>query len=148
MAKSISILMLLLAGGCATSPPQNGPPSLPQPTSFHLTGVLDIHLTPQMRTQTGLPSTLKVALDAEAHSQAISASPLQSRHTGHLSVRITNDEGTQSLANLNIATQGESAGSPTEGLADAMQRFLDAATLIMRPSSQLPSSVATSQPTR
>jgi hypothetical protein len=146
LAKSLSILLLLCAGGCATAHSPKGPATLPQPTSFHLTAAGDINLTPQMRAESGLPSTITVSLDAEARSEAISACPLQSRHVGHLSLRITNNSDKQPLANLNIAIQGESAGTPTEGLADAMQRFLDAAALIMRSSSQLQSPLSTTRP--
>jgi hypothetical protein len=126
------ILLLLLAGGCAQSPARTGPPPLPEPSRLHLTATADVHLTPTMQTQTGLPARLKATLEAEARSAAISASPLRSHHAGHLSLHLTDGSGRLSLANVNLSMEGDSAGSPTEGLGEAMQRFMEAASLMMR----------------
>jgi hypothetical protein len=108
------------------------PAPWPEPADLHLSLTADMNLTPTMQTQTGLPARLKATLEAEARSAAISASPLHSHHAGHLSLHITDGSGRQSLANVNLSIEGDSAGSPTDGLVEAMQRFMEAASLMVR----------------
>jgi len=102
---------------------------------------MDLNLTPQMMAQTGLPASLKATLDANANSEAVSASPLRSRHEGHMSLVITDGAGKQPLANVNIRVTGESDGSPSEGLAEVLKKFIDAASLMSH-------STQVGQPTR
>jgi hypothetical protein len=138
------IALCFLATGCAATPAPMpaGPPPLPPPTDFHIAGTAEIHLTPQMVVETGLAATVKATLDASAQSEVISAEPMRSHYRGHMSLIITDGSGNQSLANIDITMNGDSAGSPTDGLGEAINRFLDAASLIARPLQ------STSQPSR
>jgi hypothetical protein len=86
-----------------------------------------------MMAQTGLPQTIKGSLDASARSETVSAEPLRSRHEGHMKLTLTDSEGKQSLANVDINVSGESDGSPTEGLGQVIKRFLDAASMMTSP---------------
>jgi hypothetical protein len=81
-------------------------------------------------TQTGLPQSIKGTLDASGHSEAVSAAPLRSRHEGHMRLTLTDGEGKQSIANLDIKVSGDSDGSPTQGLGAVLTRFLNAASLM------------------
>jgi len=104
----------------------------PEPANFHITGTLTASLTPQLMAQTGLPQTIKGSLDASTHSEAISAEPLRSRHDGHMKLTLTDGDGKQSLVKVDIDVSGDCDGSPTEGLGEAITRFLDAASMMTR----------------
>ena len=129
----IVALLFLLAGGCAANAGNPGLPLLPAPTCFNISGTFDIKLTTEMVAKMGLPGELKGTLAASARSYAVSASPMQSHHEGNLTLIVTDGSGKQSLANVNISVNGESAGTPTEGLSEALNRFMDAASLMSRP---------------
>jgi hypothetical protein len=96
----------------------------PQPSDLSIFVDAEINLTPVMMVQTGLPETVKVTVDAKAHSEAISIDPLRSSHEGHLKLSITDGSGKQSLANVNIKVDGKEDGSPNEGLGRVLERFL------------------------
>lgn len=133
----IWISLILVAGCAGTVPETRAPRSLPQTATFRITGSLTANLTPQLMAQSGLPQTIKGTLEASSRSEAISAEPLRSRHEGHMKVTVTDGDGKQSLANVDIDVSGDSDGSPTEGLGQAITRFFDAASMMTRP---LPSS--------
>jgi hypothetical protein len=137
MRQSLPILIVLLAltGGCATAPPVETPakPVLPEPANFQISGTLTANLTPQLMLETGLPQTVKGTLQADAHSEAVAAEPLHSHHQGRMKLTVTDDQGKQSLLDVDINVSGDSAGSPTEGLGQAISRFLDAASMMARP---------------
>jgi hypothetical protein len=130
---------VIIAGctvGCASRPPRANAARqmpMPQPATFHVSGTLTVNLTPQLVAQTGLPQAIRGSLEASAHSEAISAQPLRSQHDGHMKLALTDGEGKRSLANVDIDVRGDSDGSPTEGLGLAIRRFLDAASIMMRP---------------
>ena len=129
-----TLIVLTVAVGCASTPPQaKTPRPLPEPATFRITGTLTVNLTPQLMAQTGLPQTIKGSLEATARSDALSAEPLRSRHEGHMKLTLTDGEGKQSLANVDINVSGDSDGSPSEGLGQAITRFLDAASMMTRP---------------
>ncbi|QOV89507.1 hypothetical protein [Humisphaera borealis] len=129
-----TLILLSVAAGCASAPPKaKAPRQLPEPATFRITGTLTANLTPQLMAQTGLPQTIKVSLEANARSEALSAEPLRSRHEGHMKLTLTDGEGKQSLANVDISVGGDSDGSPTEGLGQAITRYLDAASMMARP---------------
>lgn len=129
-----TLLVLALSTGCAsTSPEAKTPRPLPEPATFRITGTLTANLTPQLMAQTGLPQMIKGSLEANARSEAITAEPLRSRHEGRMKLTLTDGEGKQSLANIDINVSGDSDGSPTEGLGEAIRRFLDAASMMTRP---------------
>jgi hypothetical protein len=135
MRTMVLVFLVILANGWAgamAGPAATTAPSLPAPTSFEMSGTVEINLTPQMVAQTGLPSALRGTLEASAKSAATSASPLQSHHEGHLSLVITDASGKQSIANVNIKVSGDSAGSPTEGLGEVLRRFFNAVDLFSR----------------
>jgi hypothetical protein len=100
---------------------------------FEISGTLTVNLPPQLVAQTGLPPTIRGSLEASARSEAISAEPLHSRHEGHMTLEVTDGEGKQSLVNVDIEVSGESDGSPTGGLGQAIKRFFDAASLMTSP---------------
>jgi hypothetical protein len=133
-ALSLILGVLSFAAGCASTPPEpKAARSLPEPATFHITCTLTANLPPQLIAQTGLPQRINGSLEATARSEALSAEPSRSRHEGHLKLTLTDGEGKQSLANVDINVSGESDGSPTQGLAQAITRFLDAASMMMRP---------------
>jgi hypothetical protein len=128
------LIVLALSAGCASSTPQaKAPRPLPKPATFRITGTLTIHLTPQLMSQTGLPQAIAGTLEAAARSEAISAEPMRSRHEGHMTLALTDGHAKLSLANVDINVSGESDGSPTEGLGQAITRFLDAVSMMTRP---------------
>ncbi len=132
-----TLIVLTFAAGCASTTPEvTTPRPLPEPATFRITGSLTANLTPQLMAQTGLPQTIKGSLEANARSEAISAEPLRSRHEGHMKLTVTDGEGKQSLANVDISVSGDSDGSPTQGLGQAITRFLDAASMMTRPMPQ------------
>ena len=61
-----------------------------------------MNLTEQMAAQYGLPRKLVGSLDARADSQALSASPMRSKHEGKLSLLITDGSGTLKLAEVSL----------------------------------------------
>ena len=92
-----------------------------------------MNLTEQMAAQYGLPRKVIGTLDARADSQALSASPLRSKHEGKLSLLITDGSGMLKLAEVHLEVGGESAGSPDEGLGIVIRRFMDAGSLVVQP---------------
>jgi hypothetical protein len=50
-----------------------------------------------------------------------------------MKLTLTDGEGKQWLANVDINVSGDSDGSPTQGLGQAITRFLDAASMMTRP---------------
>jgi hypothetical protein len=131
--------MLFFAGGCAAqsdiqaTPP--GPPPLAPPSNFQIGVSGEFDLTPPMTLESGLPSTIKLKLLVDAHSEAISASPMQSRNEGHLVLLMT--DGNRTFANVQTDVSGISSGTPDEGLIFSVSRFVDAASLVGRATSQL-----------
>jgi hypothetical protein len=131
MKSIIPIGLLLLVWGCAAPAPEAT--SMPPPTNFVIDGTAELNLTPPISIQAGLPAKLKATLHADAHSEAIVASPVQSHHEGHLSLLITDADGKQTLVNIQLTVKGDSAGTPTEGLGEVISRFMDAASMMSRP---------------
>jgi len=121
--------MALVAAGCETTPPPS-PTPLPMPTTFHISVTMTLDLPGTLSTETGLPTSMKARLDASAHSEALSAEPIRSRHEGHMTLVVTDGSGEHTLANVNIDVSGDSDGSPTEGLGLAIDRFLNAASMM------------------
>jgi len=51
---------------------------------------------------------------------------------------ITDASGKQKFVDIDLAVQGDSQGTPTEGLGEAIHSFFDAASLVARPLEHLP----------
>jgi hypothetical protein len=129
--RRLLLVFFVLIAGCGSDPqPRTGcigapkPLAPPQPSDLSISVDAEIHLTPVMRVQTGLPETVKVMVDAKAHSETISVDPLRSRHEGSLRLSVTDGSGEKSLADVNIKVDGKEDGSPNEGLGRVLERFL------------------------
>lgn len=90
-------------------------------------------LPPQFAIQTGLPSSVIATLNATAQSKVIAETPLRSHHEGHMSLVVTDPSAKQTFVNIEITVKGDSDGSPTEGIGQALNNFLDSASLMARP---------------
>jgi len=125
-----SVALMLVAVGCASAPPAPTPTPLPMPATFHVSADVILEVPGPLAVETGLPNTMKATLDASAHSEALSVDPDRSRHQGHMTLIVTDGTGEHTLAKVNIDVSGDSDGSPTEGLGQAIERFLNAASMI------------------
>jgi hypothetical protein len=142
VSRSILFVIILAAvGGCAeTPPPPPANPLPPPPSNFTIDGNVELNLTPAMSLQSGLPLALRVKLVAEAHSAVLTTNPMSSHHDGHLTLVVTDHAGTRTFVNIDFTVHGDSEGTPTEGLGDAINHFIDAVSLTSRSLSHLPTS--------
>jgi hypothetical protein len=137
----VLLFSVALAGGCASSPPPEPVPcprQPPPPARFLIEGTVELNLPPVMAAQAGLPPALELKLHAEAHSEALSTTPLSSHHDGHLTLVVTDQGGKQTFVNIDLTVQGDSQGTPSEGMGEVIRRFFDAASLASRPLEHLP----------
>jgi hypothetical protein len=101
-------------------------------------GNVELNLPPAMAAQAGLPSAMELKLHADAHSEALSTTPLSSHHEGHLTLVVSDKGGKQTFVNIDLTVQGDSEGTPTEGMGEVIRRFIDAASLASHPLEHLP----------
>jgi hypothetical protein len=131
------IFFLAFMGGCASSPTPAAVGLTPPSSNFDITGKIYVNLPPPLSLKTGLPPNLIAKLHAEAHSSALPTTCPSSHHDGQMTLVITDQSGQQIFANIDFAVHGDSEGTPTQGLGDAISRFFDAASLMSQPLNNL-----------
>jgi hypothetical protein len=112
----VGFIILLGVAGCARTsqaPGTDDPGPLPGPSTMKLSGTVK-------SAQFGVEGRLS----AQVRSEAIGAKPLRSRYRGEMVLFLT--RGAETLIDMNTVVEGEYDGSPTSGITQAINRFLDA----------------------
>jgi len=140
----IALLLATFAAGCASqSPPPERPQPPPAPASFKISGSLAFNLPKRFSLETGLPESLNGKISVEARAETLSVTPLSSHYNGQLQMTLTDGEGKTKLADTSFHVEGTTDGSPSNALAETVQRIVDAYVLASR---GIPTSPAKSAP--
>lgn len=114
----LSSILVLSAVGCSSSKP-TPVPEPPGPSTFRMSALL-----------TGPQFGFDGRLDAQVKSEAISATPLRSRYQGEMTLVV--NQGKETFLDMNTVINGEYDGSPTGGMVEALNRFMNAISLAER----------------
>jgi hypothetical protein len=138
MSKSLFLKIIIfcisfLLVSCATAPPQK---HIPGPTEIKIKSSLGLSLPDDTAAQLKIPPKLNGDLSIKVNAEALEDEPLRSHFLGSISIVFSNTVTKQNYLNFETTVEGNTDGSPNEGVTEAFKKFFDAIMLLHRSTNQ------------
>ena len=101
-----------------------------EPTDINIKASLILDIPDATAIQLKIPSKLKGDLEIKAVSEVIANKPLRSHFSGDISIIFSDTVTNQSYLDFQTTIEGNTDGSPNDGIAEAFKRFVNVIMLL------------------